>query len=168
VSHDAESGVLYTNGAFSLPDISFTCTPPAACATAWITESPTTVVPDSLPSSSTEHTVVPPPSIAQLASTIPPELPFTDVTRLPVSTDIDANELWNHTPSCARSKYNRVPAVDTPTLPFEYSRALNAVTHPTVLAATCSTNTKIPRFTLFKKLASFPETPPLWSASSAA
>lgn len=45
---------------------------------------------------------------------------------------------------------------------------MSIVLQPATVTTIFSTNTKIPRLTLFRKLASLPAIPPLWSASSEA
>ena len=71
-------------------------------------------------------------------------------------------------PSIATRKYRLVRAMSTGPLPFVYTLARTCMSQAWPVTWTSSTKTKIPRFTLFKKLASLPDTSELWSASSAA
>ena len=157
----------YRNGDFSSPAMNLDSTPPPLWVTIWATDTPTDAEPPSWPSNRTLHTVAPPTPWVQSASTSRPKLPFVCSTPPPISTSMPWSPSCTQPFSAARSKYKATRAESTGPLPFVCRLARRLVLHPTLVAATSSTNTKMPRLTLLRKLASLPDTSVLWSASSA-
>ena len=162
-----DSGTLYRKGAFSSPDMNFASTPPALCTTTCATEMPTDTGESSLPSSRAVQTVMPSAPAWHAARTSTPKLPLADVVRCPTATRVPSSACCIQLFSDATSKYSARRDGSTGPFPFEYTFALMFVAQPLLSASSCSTRTKMPRLTLLRKLASFPDTSVLWSASSA-